>query len=113
LKTLPDKNGAPRLSKKTIVIDDVRTDPRVQLRSGLIDEGIRKILTLPLIVRDRIIGRLNIYTGEGLAFTKQEIQFTTAIAQQCAFAIENSRMYQQVKYEFQKVLEDFGYEGSS
>jgi GAF domain-containing protein len=113
LKAKRGKNGARKLSAKAIIIDDAHTDPRVQYRSELIEEGIRKMLTLPLIVRDRIIGELTIFTGESLAVTKQEIQFTTAIAQQCAFAIENSRMYQQVKYEFQKLLEDFGYEGSS
>lgn len=113
LKAKRGEDGARKLSTKAIVIDDAPTDPRVQYRSEIIEEGIRKILTLPLIVRDRIIGELTIFTGESLAFTTQEIQFTTAIAQQCAFAIENSRMYQQVKYEFQKLLEDFGYEGSS
>jgi GAF domain-containing protein len=113
LKAKRGKDGARRLSTKVIIIDDAHTDPRVQYRLELIEEGIRKMLTLPLIVRDRIIGELTMFTGDTLAFTPQEIQFTSAIAQQCAFAIENARMYQQVKYEFQKMLEDFGYEGSS
>jgi GAF domain-containing protein len=112
LKAKRGEDGARKLSKKAIVIDDAPNDLRVQYRSDIAEEGIRKILTLPLIVRDRMIGELTIFTGESLAFTEQEIQFSTAIAQQCAFAIENSRMYQQVKYEFQKLLEDFGYEGS-
>jgi len=59
-----------------------------------------------------MIGELTIFTGESLAFTEREIQFTTAIALQCACAIENSRMYQQVKYALHRLLEDFGYEGS-
>lgn len=113
LKAKRGKSGARKLSKKAIVIDDAYTDRRVQYQSEIINEGIRKILTLPLIVRDRIIGELTLFTGESLAFTTQEIGFTTAIAQQCAFAIENARMYQEVKYEFQKLLEDFGYESSS
>jgi len=112
LKALRGKNGARKLSTKVIVIDDAYTDRRVQYQAEIVEEGIRKMLTLPLIVRNRIIGELTIFTGEGLSFTTQEIQFTTAIAQQCAFAIDNARMYQQVKYEFQKLLEDFGYESS-
>lgn len=113
LKAKRGKGGARKLSTQVIIIDDAHTDPRVQYRLELIEEGIRKMLTLPLIVRDRIIGELTVFTGETLAFTPQEIQFISAIAQACAFAIENARMYQQVKYEFQKMLEDFGYEGSS
>jgi len=112
LKAKRGKDGVRTISTKAIVIDDAPNDPRVQYRSEIVEEGIRKILTLPLIVRDRIIGELTIFTGESLAFTEQEIQFATAIAQQCAFAIENSRMYRQVKYEFQRLLEDFGYEGN-
>ena len=113
LKAKRGKDGARKLSTKAIVIDDAHTDPRVQYRPEIIKEGVRKMLTLPLTVRNRIIGELTIFTGESLDFTKQEIQFTSAIAQQCAFAIDNSRMYQQVKYEFQKLLEDYGYESSS
>jgi GAF domain-containing protein len=112
LKAKRGEDGVRKLSTRAIVIDDAPNDPRVQYRAEIAEEGIRKILTLPLIARDRMIGELTIFTGESLAFTEREIQFTTAIAQQCACAIENSRMYQQVKYEFQRLLEDFGYEGS-
>jgi len=112
LKAKRGEDGVRKLSTKAIVIDDAPNDPRVQYRAEIAEEGIRKILTLPLIARDRMIGELTIFTGESLAFTEREIQFTTAIALQCACAIENSRMYQQVKYEFQRLLEDFGYEGS-
>ncbi|NTW35354.1 MAG: GAF domain-containing protein [Syntrophobacteraceae bacterium] len=112
LKTKRGEDGVRKLSTKAIVIDDAPNDPRLQYRAEIAEEGIRKILTLPLIARDRMIGELTIFTGESLAFTEREIQFTTAIALQCACAIENSRMYQQVKYEFHRLLEDFGYEGS-
>ncbi len=112
LKAKRGEDGVRKLSTKAIVIDDAPNDPRVQYRAEIAEEGIRKILTLPLIARDRMIGELTIFTGESLAFTEREIQFTTAIALQCACAIENSRMYQQVKYEFHRLLEDFGYEGS-
>ena len=112
LKAKRGEDGVRKLSTKAIVIDDAPNDPRLQYRAEIAEEGIREILTLPLIARDRMIGELTIFTGESLAFTEREIQFTTAIALQCACAIENSRMYQQVKYEFHRLLEDFGYEGS-
>jgi GAF domain-containing protein len=112
LKAKRGEDGVRKLSTRAIVIDDAPNDPRVQYRAEIAEEGIRKILTLPLIARDRMIGELTLFTGESLAFTEREIQFATAIAHQCACAIENSRMYQQVKYEFQRLLEDFGYEGS-
>ena len=99
--------------EKIVVIHDVKTDPRIEFRAEIIRENICKILTIPLIVRKKIIGELTIFTGEDQSFGKEEIRFANAVAQQCAFAIENSRMYQRVKYEFQQLLVDFGYNGSS
>jgi GAF domain-containing protein len=75
-------------------------------------EGIRKILSIPLSVRGKVIGVLRVFTGPRAPFTQREIHFASAIAQQCAFAIENARMYQRVKYEYQQMMIDFGYEGS-
>jgi len=111
---IKEKRGADRkMIEKIIVIDDVKTEPRIEYRSEIIKENIRKILTIPLVIRRKISGELTIITGGDRSFGEEEIRFANAVAQQCAFAIENSRMYQRVKYEFQQLLEDFGYNGSS
>ncbi len=96
-----------------VVIDDVISDPRVQYQEAILAEGANKILTMPLHVQAKYIGELTIFTRGERAFSEEEIQFADAIAQQCAFAIENARMYQRVKYEYQHLLEDLGYNGSS
>ena len=111
---IKEKRGTDqKMIDKIIVIDDVKTDTRIQFREEIIKENIRKILTIPLVVRKKIIGELTIFTGGDRSFGEEEIRFASAVAQQCAFAIENSRMYQRVKYEFQQLLVDFGYNGSS
>lgn len=104
---------ADNMAGKIVVIDDVFTDPRLQYPAAVAEEGIRKVLSIPLMVRNKIIGVLRFMTGERPPFTKREINFATAIAQQCAFAIENARMYQRLKVEYQQMLIDFGYDGSS
>lgn len=96
-----------------VVIDDVASDPRVQYQEAILAEGANKMLTMPLHIRAKNIGELTIFTHGERSFSEDEIQFADAIAQQCAFAIENARMYQRVKYEYQQLLEDFGYNGSS
>jgi len=96
-----------------VVIDDVASDPRVQYQEAILAEGVNKILTMPLHTRAKNIGELTIFTMGERSFSEEEIRFADAIAQQCAFAIENARMYQRVKYEYQQLLEDFGYNGSS
>jgi GAF domain-containing protein len=107
------KSIAENMAGKILIIDDVFTDPRLQYRTETIEEGVRKILSIPLMVRGKVTGVLRVYSGERPPYSKREIQFATAIAQQCAFAIENARIYQRVKFEYQQLLVDFGYEGSS
>ncbi len=104
---------ADNMAGKIVIIDDVFTDPRLQYPAAVAEEGIRKVLSIPLVVRNKVIGVLRFMTGERPPFTRREIDFATAIAQQCAFAIENARMYQRLKCEYQQMLIDFGYDGSS
>ncbi|MGC9194703.1 MAG: GAF domain-containing protein [Syntrophobacteraceae bacterium] len=104
---------AENMAGRVVVIDDVFTDPRLQYPAETADEGVRRLLSIPLMVRGKVIGVLRIYSGEGPKFNKREIDFANAIAQQCAFAIENARIYQRLHYEYQQLLVDFGYEGSS
>lgn len=101
------------MAGKIVVIDDVITDPRLQYQAEVIEEGIRKVLSIPLIVRSKVIGVLRLFTAERTPFNNREIQFVNAVAQQCAFAIENARIYQRLKYEYQQLLIDFDYNGSS
>ncbi len=107
------KSIAENMGGKIVVIEDVLTDPRLQYPAQVLEEGIRKILSIPLIVRGRVIGVLRVYTAERPPFTNREINFANSIAQQCAFSIENARIYQRLKYEYQQMLIDFDYEGSS
>ncbi|MEJ5301258.1 MAG: GAF domain-containing protein [Thermodesulforhabdaceae bacterium] len=104
---------AENMAGRTVIIDDVFTDPRIQYRAEVVETGIRRILSIPLMVRGKVIGVLRVMAGERPPFSEDEVEFAQAIAQQCAFALENARMYQRLKYEYQQLLIDFGYDGSS
>ncbi len=107
------KSIVENMAGQTVVIEDIFTDPRIQYPAEHAHEGIRKILSVPLIVRNKFIGVLRILTGERPSFNRREINLATALAQQCAFAIENARIYQRLQYEYEQLLTDMGYEGSS
>ncbi len=94
---------AENMAGRMVVVDDVFTDPRLQYPAEPAEEGLRKLLSVPLIVRGKFIGVLRIFTEERPPFTKSEIDFATAIAQQCALAIENARIYQRLKYEYRAI----------
>lgn len=82
------------LQEKPVAIYDVSTDPRVFYRKEAEDEGIKSMLTLPVIARNRIIGILRLLTSEPRQFNQRDIDFASALAEQCGTAIENARMYE-------------------
>ncbi len=98
---------------KIVVIDDVASDARLQYKDDILAEGITKMLTIPLNISEKNIGELTMFTSGNRSFSEEEIDFADAIGHQCACAINKAQIYQRVKYEYQQLLEDFGYEGSS
>ncbi len=74
------------------IVADVRSDPRYLFRELAEREGLVSLLSVPLIVRDKIIGVFNCYTGKPHAFSPKEEVFFQTLANQTALAIENARL---------------------
>lgn len=94
------------LQGKHAWVEDAAVDPRIQYPREAMREGIRSILSVPLVVRDKVIGALRVYTGEVRAFSNEEIKFLYGFSEQAASAIENARSYEDVKYEYEAMRED-------
>ena len=75
-----------------LYIKDCTTDPRVENHAEKKAEGLASILDVPVTVEDRVIGILALYTGEIRKFTKKEIEFLSALADQGGMAIQNARL---------------------
>ncbi len=90
-----EENIREALKEKPVAIYDATTDPRLTYRKEAEEEGIKSILTLPIIARGRVIGILRLLTGWPRHFSEQEISFAGALAEQCGTAIENARLYEQ------------------
>ena len=75
---------------------DATTDPRLENHDAKKKEGIASILTVPVRVRDRIIGVLSLYTATPRDFTRDEIDFLSALASQGGIAIETARLLERV-----------------
>lgn len=54
----------------------------------------RSFLGIPLQVREKVIGVLNVYTPEMRVFSENEINLLQSFANQAAIAIENARLYE-------------------
>jgi signal transduction histidine kinase len=87
--------------KKTIIIDDIATDPRIQYPKEALKEGIRMFLDLPLTFQNGIAGILRIFFDTQRDFFDEEIDFTISLAELCTCAIGKARLIesQQSQYD--------------
>lgn len=80
------KDGHP------VAIYDVTDDPRIQYPDEARKEGIASILSMPMIVGERIIGCLRVYTAEPWEFSLDDVNFVQAVAQVVGMALELCRV---------------------
>lgn len=91
-------------TKQPITVKDVRKEPSYQFRDLAIRSGLVSLLSVPMIYKNKALGVFNSYTPTEHAFTKEEIIFAQSVANQCAAAIENTRLLSE-KLAAQEALE--------
>lgn len=76
---------------------DAATDPRLEYHETKKAEGIASLLVVPVKVKGRLIGVLSLFTSKARDFTKDEIEFLTALAEQGGMAIEHARLFEKIR----------------
>ena len=84
--------GLVAASGQPIIVPNVQTDERYLKHSLAEQEGWVSLMSVPLIVRDRIVGVFSCYMGVYHEFTPKEVEFFRTLANQTALAIENARL---------------------
>ncbi|MCK5512478.1 MAG: GAF domain-containing protein [Thermodesulfovibrionia bacterium] len=102
-----EENIREALNEKPVAIYDVTTDSRVIYQKEAAEEGIKSMLTLPVIARGKILGILRLLTDKPKYFSQQEIDFAASLAEQCGTAIENATMYGKIKNEYENIMRYF------
>lgn len=79
---------------KTLLIPDTFdiTDPEIPAPPHLGGKPTRTYLGVPLILQDQVIGVLSVQSYQARAFSTDFISLIEAIAQRLAYALENSRL---------------------
>jgi GAF domain-containing protein len=90
-----------------VYIADVRTDDRFQYRDAAAREGLVSALCVPLEVRDQAIGVLRVYHDEPAAFADEDVKFLTILASLAAQAIENARLFEELRNKYDGVIGAF------
>jgi sigma-B regulation protein RsbU (phosphoserine phosphatase) len=85
--------GYAALHKQSVLVPDVSKDPRY-IR---LVEDARSELVIPLLLKDRCIGVFDLESPELDAFKKSDEEILTLLASQAAVAIENARLYEEIR----------------
>jgi signal transduction protein with GAF and PtsI domain len=82
---------------KPLAILDVLKEPRYKEKELARKEGLVSMLSVPLAVKDRVIGVINCYTSYPHEFTETEQAVLTTVASQAAICIENTELMVKTK----------------
>jgi signal transduction protein with GAF and PtsI domain len=105
-----DRSITDAFTGHPVLVENAPTDDRIQYRDEAKEEGIASILSVPMVVRARVIGVLRIYTGEPRRFSQKEIDLISAIAEIGAIAIDNARTFEAKEAELSEILKVGGLE---
>jgi two-component system NtrC family sensor kinase len=86
--------------KSPIIIENVEIDPRVQYPREAREEGIRMMMDLPLVLANDVVGLVRIFFAEAREFSKEELEFAEAIAEECAYAIDKAMLIERQRVEY-------------
>lgn len=92
LKVNTSINGEVIKTKKPVVIYDVCKEKKYNFRNLAVKENLTSMLSVPMVVKDKAIGVVSIYTKEHHSFTQEEIDILQMVANQAAVAVENTKL---------------------
>jgi len=91
--------GWAALYREPLLVSDVSKDARY---INLV-EDVRSELVIPMLIKDRCIGVFDLESPELNAFTKDNKELLTLLASQAAVAIENARLYEEVRRNEERI----------
>lgn len=110
IKVANSLTGSVLQTKKPAVVYDVRKDEKYVYRDLAVKEGLTSMVAVPMIVKTKAIGVVNVYTKEPHHFTEEEIGVLQMVSNQAAVAVENTKLMQEAlkareALETRKVIE--------
>jgi sigma-B regulation protein RsbU (phosphoserine phosphatase) len=84
--------GAAARTRETILVPDVRNDPRYL---NWLPDTLSE-LVVPLVYQDRVVGVFDLESSALARFTEEHVKVLTPLASQVAVAIGNARLYEEL-----------------
>ena len=94
--------GAAAESREPVSVDDTLADPRYIASHP----DIRSEVAVPLIVKDRVVGVMDLESDRVAYFTEEHVRTLSLLAPQIATSMENARLYEEVARRQRRMEED-------
>jgi len=89
--------GQVALSRKPRAVINVAKEPDYKEKELASKEGLVSMLSVPMVVKDKVIGVINCYTSSPHEFTETEQNVLITVANEAAVAIENTELMVKTK----------------
>ena len=99
----PEKLAQSPLDREVIdgnavIVADVEKDARIRFPRHAALDGIHSLVAVPVVGKGHPLGVLGVYSTKVDGFTPADADFLKAFASQCATAIENTRICEQLEH---------------
>lgn len=104
LKVGQSMSGRAVQEQRPVYVPDVTAEGGYFYRDLAKREGLHSLLSVPMLMKNNVIGVINVYTSTHHLFSEEETKTLQAIANQSAVAIEHTRLMEK-SFEMQEALE--------
>jgi signal transduction histidine kinase/CheY-like chemotaxis protein len=95
--------GLALQARQPVISADVGSDSRFREQARARADNLVSGLMLPLLSRDRVSGMLAIFTQYPHAFSPEELDLLNSFGAQAAAALENARLYDELRHAYDEV----------
>ena len=81
-----------------VVVSDALNDQRLVAPRDLIVDEYRAMFCVPLMLRDRPVGAISLYSSTPNEYTQEQVDLAFMFANHAAIAIENARLFEEVRH---------------
>ena len=84
-------------SGRSVLLEDISTDPRVAHPDVVSTEGLKAFISVPLRAKDKVLGVINVASRMPHHFTTNDMYLLHSIGDQLGVAIEEASLYERLR----------------
>ncbi len=89
--------GKVAQSGKPILVDDMTEEPQAIRQDLIFSEGIKSFLSVPLKVKEKVLGVMNCASYSPCSFGQNEVHLLQSIGDQLGIAVEQARLQERLR----------------